>query len=291
MTGTAIIGAMSRPPLLGGLLALLACLVLPVAVLAVWTDRVVSDTPAYVDTVAPLSGDSDVQEAAADRLVYEASVRLGTTVADDVLRQAALQVVRSDAFPPVWESANREAHRELVRILENRGPGTGTVTIELDGLFAALLNQLDRSGFLASQQGVVDVDPRFEMAETAELEKARSAYSALDEAGTWLPVAWAVIAGLALLVARNRARTAVLLGLGSAVTLLLVLPGLHAARGVLLDRTSNADADLIGAVWDVVTEGLRNGIVLGALAGVALAVLAGAAGALLGRRPTRHVTG
>lgn len=280
-----MIWRMPRPPLVGGLLAVLACLILPLAVLALWTDTVVGDTPAYVDTVAPLAEDSEVQEAAADRLVAEASGRLGTTIGDDVLRQAALTVVRSDVFPPAWRAANREAHRQLIRVLESDGDGNGTITIELDGLFDALVAQLDTTGLLAQQQ-LPDLDPRFQFAETDEIARARTAYNALDVAGTWLPVAWVVTAFLALVVARQRRRAAIILGVGSAIGLVLVLALLRAGRAVVLERASSVDRDLIAAVWDVVTESLRSGATTAAIAGVALAGVVLVAGLVWDHRPT-----
>jgi len=278
-----MIGRMSRPPLVGGLLAVLACLILPVAVLALWTDTVVGDTTAYVDTVAPLAEDSDVQEAAADRLVAEASGRLGTTVGDDTLRRAALTVVRSDAFPPAWKAANREVHKQLIRVLESDGDGNGTITIELNGLFDALLAELDRTGMVAQQ--LPDLDPRFQFAETDEVARARTAYDTLDTAGSWLPVAWVVTALLALVVGRHRRHTAIILGVGSAIGLVLVLAVLRAGRAVVLERASSADQELISAVWDVVTESLRDGATAAAIGGVVLAVALAVAGFVWDRRP------
>jgi hypothetical protein len=278
-----MIEPMSRPPLVGGLLAVLACLLLPATVLALWTDTVVSDTSAYVDTVAPLAEDRDVQEAAADRLVAEASGRLGTTIGDAALRRAALTVVRSDAFPPVWRAANREAHKQLIRVLESGGDGNGTITIELNGLFDALLAELDRTGLLAQQ--LPDLDPRFQFAETDEIARARAAYTALDTAGSWLPVAWVVTALLALVVGRHRRRTAIILAVGSAIGLVLVLAVLRAGRAVVLEQASSADQDLIAAVWDVVTESLRDGTTTAAVGGVVIAVVLVVAGFVWDRRP------
>jgi len=271
-----MIEPMSRPPFVGGLLAVLACLLLPATVLALWTDTVVSETSAYVDTVAPLAEDRDVQEAAADRLVAEASGRLGTTIGDAALRRAALTVVRSDAFPPVWRAANREAHKQLIRVLESGGDGNGTITIELNGLFDALLAELDRTGLLAQQ--LPDLDPRFQFAETDEIARARAAYTALDTAGSWLPVAWVVTALLALVVGRHRRRTAIILAVGSAIGLVLVLAVLRAGRAVVLEQASSADQDLIAAVWDVVTESLRDGTTTAAVGGVVIAVVLVVAG-------------
>ncbi len=274
---------MSRPPVLGGLLAVVACLLLPLAVLATWVDTVVSDTGVYVDTVGPLAEDRDVQEAAADRLVAVAGDDLPLGAARPVLREAALRVVESEAFPPVWREANRATHREAIRVLEDEGGSHGTVTVELDGLFSALVGELTRSQGLPPVQ-LPDLDPRFTIAESEDLAQARSAYSLLDTAGFWLPVAWLAAVALALLVARSRRRTAIGLGLGSALGMLLLLAALPIARGVAMGRVPATDQELAGAVWDVVTESLRYGALLGLVIGLLVAAVLAAVGLVSGRR-------
>src|SRR5688500_4108747 len=109
-----MIATMSRPPILGGLLALLACLLLPLAVLSTWTATVVGDTDSYVDTVAPLAEDRDVQEAAAERMVDLVDRQISLGPARPTVKQATLTVVEGPAFPPVWRAANRAAHRDLL---------------------------------------------------------------------------------------------------------------------------------------------------------------------------------
>jgi len=272
---------MSRPPVLGGLLAVLACLLLPLAVLATWVDTVVSDTDAYVDTVGPLAEDPDVQSAAADRLVAVADANLPLGGTRPVLRQAALQVVQSQVFPPVWRDANRAAHEQAIRVLEDEQDGD--VTVELDGLFQALVSDLDPGQVLPTGQ-LPDVDPRFTIAESEDLEQARSAYAFLDTAGFWLPLASVFLAALALVVARRRRRTAIVLGFGSALGMLLVLAGLPVARTVAMDQVPPADQELARAVWEVVTESLRTGATVVLAIGLLVALVMLLLGLVTGRR-------
>jgi hypothetical protein len=58
---------------------------------------------------------------------------------------------------------------------------------------------------------------------------------------------------------------------------------LTAARAYVVDRAASGESDLVGAMWDVLVSGLRNGTWLGI--GVALATLVASLvlGLLLGR--------
>ena len=50
------------------LLVIVACVLAPLSVLALWAKTTVLDTSNYVSTVAPLANNSDIQEAAATRI-------------------------------------------------------------------------------------------------------------------------------------------------------------------------------------------------------------------------------
>jgi len=254
-----MIATMSRPPILGGLLALLACLLLPLAVLSTWSATVVGDTDAYVDTVAPLAEDRDVQDAAAERMVDLVDEQISLGPARPTVKQATLVVVEGPAFPPVWRAANRAAHRDLVRILED-DRAEGDAVIRLGGLVSAIAESLGPSQLATT---VAELDPTFVVASSDELEQARTTYAVLETLGFWLPLVWIVLVVLALLVARHRRRTGFWLGLGSAITLSLLFPFLAAVEDGLVDNVPPGDRELARAVWDVVTEDLRNGVALG----------------------------
>ncbi len=54
----------------------LYCLSLPLSLVAIWANNLVLDTDVYVDTVAPLAADPDIQEAIATRLTDFVSGRI-----------------------------------------------------------------------------------------------------------------------------------------------------------------------------------------------------------------------
>jgi len=57
--------------IVAGVLITLACLLAPLSVLAVWSSTTVSDTNRYVETVAPLAKDPDVQAAVTDAVTRQ----------------------------------------------------------------------------------------------------------------------------------------------------------------------------------------------------------------------------
>ena len=94
--------------LLFAVVALLACLVLPVAVVSLWTDSVVTETDAYVETVGPLADDAVVQDFVQQRLVAETLTRL-PQAPPRLVDRAATRACRAGS-PAAWERANRGAH-------------------------------------------------------------------------------------------------------------------------------------------------------------------------------------
>ena len=129
--------------------ALLACLALPLAIVSTWTANVVTDSDGYVEAVGPLADDPTVQEAVEERLQAEVLARL-PRVPPRTVRRAVVRVVEGPEFRPAWEDANRSAHDQLVTALEASEDSPvaddGTVTIELGTLLVAVIETVDTQG-------------------------------------------------------------------------------------------------------------------------------------------------
>lgn len=266
------------------LAGILACVVLPFAIAATWTDAVVNDTDRYVDTVGPLAADERVQEAVADRLTDIATGSLSLSLTREVVHQAALEVVASDEFARVWRAANRAMHPQLLRLL--RHGGGGEVRLDLSGLVDAMATELG-AGQLSSLPGASTTDISFTVARSENLREARAVYRVVDPAGFWLPVVWAGLVALTLLAAARRRRALSRLGLGSALALGLAWLALGIAGAVFADNLPGADADLADAVFDVVTGSLETALVTGLVVGVVVAVALGVTAGVPRRRTLR----
>jgi hypothetical protein len=275
--------------LLAGLAGLLAAVLLPASVLSVWVDGVVTDTDRYVETVTPLADDDVVKAAAVKELEREAlqlvaatGTGLSTGAATQQLVHLAVErVVESPTFRTAWVQANRTAHEQLIAVLEDRSTmvldDRGRVTIELGTVLTAIAQDLAARGLIDPDR-VPDIRASFAVMDADQLAKARRAYDALDALGFWLPVAWALMILLTLLLARRRLATTSKLALASLLTLGLLALALVLARSALTDDLP--DRDVARAVWDVLLAGLWRSIEVIAIVLAVVALVTG----LLGRR-------
>ncbi|HWJ52514.1 MAG TPA: hypothetical protein VNT24_03960, partial [Propionibacteriaceae bacterium] len=155
-------GAVTRQrwrTVVASLLIVVACVLAPLSVVAVWTRNQVTNTDRYVATVSPLASDPAIQAAIADQITAQVfryiDVQGLTTQAVDALTAQGLRpeladrlqafavpiasgvqsftrgqvakVVESDAFADAWVQANRVAHQQLVAALTGEGGGAVTV--------------------------------------------------------------------------------------------------------------------------------------------------------------------
>jgi hypothetical protein len=276
--------------LLASLTGLLAVMLLPLGVLSVWTHGVVSDTDRYVETVTPLADDDVVQEAAVEELEREAlqlAATSGRTLppgTDELVHLVVQQVVAGPAFRTAWVEANRSAHEQLVAVLEDRRGARlddeGRVSIDLSTVFSRIAENLAAQG-LVDADAAADVDASFAVMDGDQLASARRAYDALDTLGFWLPVVWAALVLVTLLLARRRLATTARLAVASVVTLGLLALVLLFARDALTEDLPQRD--VAQAVWDVVVASLWHAIEVGAAALAVVGVVAAVVARLLRR--------
>ena len=267
--------------LAASLTGLFAAVLLPLGILSVWVDGVVSDTDTYVDTVTPLADDDAVKAAAIKELqrealqaVAESGVSLGPGGGQQLVGLVVRNVVNSPAFRTVWVEANRAAHEQVVAVLERRGDAhlddQGRVSIDLGAALESVVSQLTIKGFPAPDTSGIDAS--FAVMDADQLAKARRAYDALDTLGFWLPVGWLVAVALTLLLARRRLAGTASLAAASAVALGGLALALAFAREAVTEDLPQRDVAL--AVWDVVVAGLWREIEVAGAIAVAVAVVA-----------------
>lgn len=269
--------------------ALGACVVLPLAMVAVWLLAVVDDTDRYVATVSPLAEEprvlAAVERSLTQRVVAQVEARgggVGGLVAgslEDRIADGVRLVVRSEQFPPAWDAANAAAHDELVAGLRP-GADASDVSIDLGRVLDAVVAEV--GGSLPVAISPPGIEAPVTVLEGAQVTRARAAYEGLTAAGVVLPVVWVALVALALLVARRRGRLLALLGAGSAATLLLMLLALARVRDRAVAAVPGSDRALSEAVWDGVTTDLRLAL-WGAVAAAAVVALVGALAAVVRR--------
>ncbi|WP_053759141.1 hypothetical protein [Streptomyces sp. AS58] len=277
-------------------LLLLALLLAPVSVVAVWLNEEVTDTDRYVQTVAPLAKDPSVQNAVTDRLtdrvVAEVDVdavtkSLGDALAKagapqavvdksqalsgplraavtDVVHRIVNRVITSDFFAQAWDAANRRAHAAVVNVLTGSDKGAlraegDTVKLDLGTVIDQVKQRLVDAGF-EKASAIPSVDRQITLFQSDELSKAQAGMRLLDIVGTWLPVLTVVLAGLA--VWTNPAHRTMLLvaGVGVAVMMVVLLVALAVARRLYLDAVpaSTLPADAAASIYDTFVRFLRD---------------------------------
>jgi hypothetical protein len=294
------------------LLVVLACLLAPLSLVAVWTRDQLTDTDRYVATVAPLARDPAIQDAIADQITAQVftylDVRGLTTQAVDALADRGLpprlagplralagpitdgvrgftrtevgKVVASDAFADAWGQANRVAHAELVKALTGEGGGAvrvegDTVSLNLAPFVEMVKARLVEAGFSLAAR-VPEVQASFVLFQSDDVTRARRAFSLLDTLGVWLPAVTLVLLVLGVYLARDHRRAAVGAALGVAVAMVVLALGLAVFRSVYLDAVpaSVLPHDAAAVAYDTIVRFLRAG--LRTVLVLALVVAAGA---------------
>lgn len=254
------------------ILIVVACLLAPVSIVAVWAKSEVTDTERYVATVGPLAADPAIQAAVSDRVTQEVlsyiDIPALTQEAIDAIsanrdlkpRQTAAldslggaldsgiegfvgdqvtDIVQSDVFDEFWNEANTRAHQRLNQVLS--GDTSGPISIEgndvtLDvGAVVAQVKQrlLDRGLSVADK--IPTVNSEIVIFQAENLASAQRAYSLLNTLGLWIPIAAAVLAILGVLVANDRRKAVLGVGIGLAIATALAALAIVVIRGEYLN--------------------------------------------------------
>jgi hypothetical protein len=266
---------------------LIACLLLPVAAIALWARTVVFDTDRYVATVAPLAHDPAIQNAVADRItdaVFAAVdiegftgralnglVAQGAPAELVMLRQPMVNGVRSftrsqvgnvvgsAAFAQAWEQANRIAHTGLVAALKGTKGGAievqnGTVSVNLGAFIAAIKPQLVAAGVPFADR-IPAVNLSFPILQSDDIPRIQRAAGWLDTLAVPLVVLAFLLLAAAVWIAPRHRRMLAIVGFGTAATLLVVLGALAAGRTYYLGHLpQSSSTDAAAVVWDTLTR-------------------------------------
>jgi hypothetical protein len=262
-------------------LLLIACLLVPVAVVGWWAHDAVIPADGYVETVAPLATDPAVVDDVEDRLVTATLQRIAaapgsstvssTGAAEPLVRSAVGRAVADPAFARAWEAANRVLHTQVIGILSGDTPTvrSGSMAgLQLAPISGAVRAELGAAGVPFADR-LPTVQATLPLVPTDDLVRARGVYRVVDDWGRVLPFIVLALVALGALVARRGARAVAWTAIGALVALGLLavalLVGRFAATAVL---PSSVSTPVGHALYDTVTGGLwRDALVA---AGIAL---------------------
>ena len=281
------------------LLIVVACVLAPLSVVAVWTRNQVTNTDRYVATVGPLASDPAIQQAIADQITTQVFTYLDvqglTTQAAEALaergnlpprladqlqafavpiangvqsftRDQVGKMVQSPAFANAWVQANRTAHAELVKALT--GEGTGAVTVENDTvslnmavLIQTVKQQLLASGFTLAER-IPEVQASFVLFQSKDITRVRAGFNLLNTLGIWLPIITLILLIIGVYVAKDHRRALTGAAVGVAVSMVVLALALAVFRSIYLDAVpaSVLPHDAAAVLYDTIVRFLRLGL-------------------------------
>jgi hypothetical protein len=291
--------------LVSALLIVLAWVLAPLSVVAVWSAGVVGDTGRYVSTVSPLAADPDIQAAVANRVtdavmgqldigalaqqvapgdrprleaLLQKASRPITGALTSFVHDRTLSILASPWFATFWDDANRAAHASVDRLLTGTGSGAvqvrnGAVTVDLGPLVDRVKTQLVAGGITIADQ-LPEVRTDFAIMQAEHIGQYRAWFRLLRILGDWLPFVFLACVAGGVLLARDRRRALVVAALGVFVAAALVGIGVRLGRTFYLNALpADVSQAAAAAVYDTMSRFLvttnRTVAVLGLLVALA----------------------
>lgn len=259
----------------------LAALLTAPAAIAYWGHRTLNDTTRYVNTVGPLVNSPQVQDVIAttvtdaiqQRVDIEAMLndvfsgvitnrpRLQRLVGplsaaiNSLIDRQVREFLASDEFADLWTAVNTRAQQSIQRLLT--GDQSGAVSLQGEQLVLDLSTVIERVQQRLVDRGLTivqnipipEVDRQIVLMDAPELKRLRTIYAFANPIAQWLIV---VVAGLyltALVLARRRPRTAVIIGALLAANALLIALALAVGRQLFIDALAGTSFGPASAVF------------------------------------------
>ncbi|MCX4818552.1 hypothetical protein OG883_01245 [Streptomyces sp. NBC_01142] len=288
------------------LLIVIGCILAPLAGVAAWTADEVGNTDRYVNTVAPLASDPDIQNAAANRVtnavmehidlsalledvapadrprLEKVLGKLGNSLENAVrsfVHDKSEEIIASETFSNIWIQANRRIHAAVEKALTGSGGGAvkinnDSVTVDLGPVVDQVKQRLVDDGMTVAAK-IPEVHTDFTVLRADNIGKVKTYFRILQIAGFWLPVLSVVLIAAGVLLSAHRRRVLVVAALAFAFAMLLLGGGLTVFRVVYLnelpDSVSQPAAE---SVYDTLTRYLRTTVRMTVTLGVVIALAA-----------------
>lgn len=309
----------------------LASLTVPVSIVGAWARVQLVDETQFVGTFAPLASDPTVQGVVVDQVtaaiddsvdlegitndLFDGIAALGlpdrASAALDLLRQpaadglksivdgAVTQLVESDAFAAVWQSALHASHRALVAAASG-GSSNGALTIsdsgeigiQLEPIIEEVKTRLVEQG-IGFAANIPVIERTIVVAQADALVTVAVVYNIAVTAGTWLPFVTLGLFVLGILLARRRTAAFIGTGVGLALGAGVLAIGLSVGGAVLGLAAPNLGlpAAALQSVYAQVIGGMQHSALVLLLIGMVVAVFAWAQGRSRAARATRAAVG
>jgi hypothetical protein len=261
-----------------------------VAIASIWANDQLLDTGSWVSVSRNLLESKQVRgrvaEFLGEELASETESQLRSAGEDEIAarvmpglraRQTELaeRVMKTKQFGAIWEAANRQSHKALLRVLDDEG-NESAVVVDLTPALRRVADQLGREG-LARELGVANlgelVEPgaaRIEVLEAEELKRAQEVVSVVRHLTAPAVIVALALFAVALILGRRRlGLTLVGCGLALAATGGLALLARALAGRAIVDELlggAGADRGAADAAWRIATSKVSD------LAGLAIGI-------------------
>lgn len=286
-------------------LVVIAAVLMPLALVAFWGQRTLTNTAEYVATVAPLVEEQVVQDA----IVTKTTTTLMTTIEDNkvveevldalppaavaklkpaiegaiesLVTQVSTKIVTSDQFYDFWVGANQRLQQALISALSGNPDGAVTiegdeVVLDTEPLAKEVQAALVQRGLTALEGKPLPAaaDQRIVLLSSKELAQARTIYAFTVPLARYLIPVLAVLVLVAVAVSTRRARIVMGIGIGVAIGMAALGFGLGFAKTVLASAApTTAAQSLLDVFWVTLTRYLTTAVWAWLAAGVVVAVL------------------
>ncbi len=258
-------------------LIIIGAILFGLAVSAVWLNRTVMDEDRWVATVAPLAQDPAIQDYVADRasdaiitnvdiqgyvgkaiaaLGAGASEKLGTSGAladqaqilvmpitgaiDNLIRESATKIVRSEQFYNLWVQMNRYGHKAFIAAISDKSTGVvqksgGTITLET----AVLVDQVKQAlagrglGFV-NNINIPLQKTQITLVDSPGLERLGIAIQAMNTMAYLLPLLALACLGGGVALAVDRRKAVLWVGIGITAAMVIPLEAIYFAQSAFV---------------------------------------------------------
>lgn len=304
---------MTARRIVAAVLLILASILAPFAVGALWAERTLTDTQQFAQTVGPLADDPIVQQAV-ERAVSEAVIEAADVEArldrigflpDAITQSVAAGVnsaiesrvedyVQGERFGELWVALSLEVQEQVARMLEDPGTGAialreGQIVLSLDVVADLVKEELVARGL----PFVAEVDAGLVTGEVV-LTDAPNLQIVTDALRIFLPIAewlWAVVLVIllvAVLLWRPRARGVLWAGLGLFLGGLVTWVALGLGTAQLADAAPDPNLRaLVSALIEQLVVFLDNALLVMIALGVVLMIGGWLAGGTASGRQVR----
>jgi hypothetical protein len=283
----------------------IAGILMPVAVIAFWGQRTITDAERYIATVGPLAAEQPIKDAIVgkttdslmalieqDDTVNEALAALPPVAAaklkpailggiEGLVTNVTTKIVNSEQFEKLWLELNTRLQQNLIDILN--GERSGAVSLQGDevvldtGVIADAAKQalVDKGVTgLADKQIPPGADRNIVLLQSNELAQAKLIYQLSIPLARYLLPLLAILLVAAVLISGRRARVVFGIGIAAILGMLLLGVGLAIGKEALNSAAPSTTAQgVLNAFWTTLTRYLSTAVTAYLAVGIIIALL------------------